>query len=120
MRTSGITKQGNRYLPWLLVAGAMAVIRYAQKHGTKRRPWLGLLMEPAHEGGCGRAGQQDYGDGLGYHDPRGETQGADATNGGITDTTRQIGTTNWRGYDGAMQIRSFRGSQEPVRVIALL
>ena len=45
MRTSGITKQDNRYLPWLLVAGAMAVIRYAQKHGTKRRPWLGRLME---------------------------------------------------------------------------
>jgi transposase len=41
----GITKQGNRYLRWLLVAGAMAVIRYAQKHGTKKRPWLGRLME---------------------------------------------------------------------------
>ena len=40
-----MTKQGNRYLRWLLVAGAMAVIRYAQKHGTERRPWLGRLME---------------------------------------------------------------------------
>ena len=40
-----ITKQGNRYLRWLLVAGAMAVIRYAQKHGTLKRPWLGRLME---------------------------------------------------------------------------
>ena len=39
-----ITKQGNRYLRWLLVAGAMAVIRYAQKHGTLKRPWLGRLM----------------------------------------------------------------------------
>jgi transposase len=29
----------------LLVAGAMAVIRYAQKHGTEKRPWLGRLME---------------------------------------------------------------------------
>src|SRR3990170_1441634 len=38
-RLGHITKQGNRYLRWLLVAGAMAVIRYAQKHGTKR-PWL--------------------------------------------------------------------------------
>jgi transposase len=38
-----ITKQGNRYLRWLLVAGAMAVIRYAQKHGTKRA-WLIRLM----------------------------------------------------------------------------
>ena len=40
-----ITKQGNRYLRWLLVAGAMAVIRYAQKHGTLKWPWLGRLME---------------------------------------------------------------------------
>ncbi len=38
-----ITKQGNRYLRWLLVTGAMAVIRYAQKHGTKRA-WLIRLM----------------------------------------------------------------------------
>jgi len=43
-RLGGITKQGNRYLRWLLVAGAMAVIRYAQKHGTLKRPWLGRLM----------------------------------------------------------------------------
>lgn len=44
-RLGSITKQGNRYLRWLLVAGAMAVIRYAQKHGMKNRPWLGRLME---------------------------------------------------------------------------
>jgi transposase len=44
-RLSGITKQGNRYLRWLLVTGAMAVIRYAQKHGTRKQPWLGRLME---------------------------------------------------------------------------
>jgi len=44
-RLGGITKQGNRYLRWLLVVGAMAVIRHAQKHGTKNRPWLGRLME---------------------------------------------------------------------------
>jgi transposase len=43
-RLGGITKQGNRYLRWLLVTGAMAVIRYAQKHGTQKRPWLGRLM----------------------------------------------------------------------------
>jgi transposase len=40
-----LTKQGNRYLRWLLVVGAMAVIRYARKHGTEKRPWLGRLME---------------------------------------------------------------------------
>ena len=44
-RLGSITKQGNRYLRWLLVVGAMAVIRYARKHGTARRPWLGRLIE---------------------------------------------------------------------------
>jgi len=42
-RLRGITKQGNRYLRWLLVAGAMAVIRYARQHGTKRL-WLARLI----------------------------------------------------------------------------
>jgi transposase len=42
-KLGSITKQGNRYLRWLLVTGAMAVIRYAQKHGTKRA-WLIRLM----------------------------------------------------------------------------
>src|ERR1035437_10114201 len=44
-RLGSITKQDNRNLRWLLVSGAMAVIRYAQKHGTQKRPWLGKLME---------------------------------------------------------------------------
>src|SRR5262249_9690620 len=43
-RLGSLTKQGNRYLRWLLVAGAMAVIRYARQHGTKRL-WLTRLME---------------------------------------------------------------------------
>ena len=42
-RLGSITKQGNRYLRWLLVAGAMAVIRYARQHGTKRA-WLTRIM----------------------------------------------------------------------------
>ena len=42
-RLGGITKQGNRYLRQMLVVGALAVIRYAQRHGT-RRPWLVQLM----------------------------------------------------------------------------
>jgi transposase len=42
-RLGGISKQGNRHLRWLLIAGAMAVIRYARQHGTKR-PWLTRLM----------------------------------------------------------------------------
>src|SRR5471030_2305031 len=44
-KLGSITKQGNRYLRWLLVTGAMAVIRYAQKHGMQKRPWLARLME---------------------------------------------------------------------------
>jgi transposase len=43
-RLGGISKQGNRYLRWLLVVGAMAVIRYARQHGTKRL-WLTHIME---------------------------------------------------------------------------
>jgi len=43
-RLGSISKQGNRYLRWLLVAGAMAVIRYARQHGTKRL-WLARIME---------------------------------------------------------------------------
>jgi Transposase IS116/IS110/IS902 family len=43
-RLGRISKQGNRHLRWLLVAGAMAVIRYARQHGTKRL-WLARLMD---------------------------------------------------------------------------
>jgi len=42
-KLGGITKQGDRYLRQLLVAGALAVIRYAHSHGTKR-PWLVHLL----------------------------------------------------------------------------
>jgi transposase len=42
-KLGGITKQGERYLRQLLVVGALAVIRYAQRHGTKR-PWLVHLL----------------------------------------------------------------------------
>ena len=42
-RLGGITKAGNGYLRQMLVVGAMAVIRYAQRNST-RRPWLVQLM----------------------------------------------------------------------------
>ena len=42
-RLGSITRAGNRYLRQMLVVGAMAVIRYAQRHGT-RRPWLVQLL----------------------------------------------------------------------------
>ena len=88
-RLGSITKQGNRYLRWLLVVGAMAVIRYAQKHGTKNRPWLGTVDgAPTDEGGGRRARQQDCADGLGHHGPRREIQRAEAVAGGMRDASR--------------------------------
>ena len=38
-----MTKQGNRYLRSMLTVGGLAVIRYAQRHGT-RRPWIVQLL----------------------------------------------------------------------------
>ena len=43
-RFGSISKQGDRYLRSLFVAGALAVIRYAKIHGTKHRPWLTALL----------------------------------------------------------------------------
>jgi transposase len=43
-RLGGISKQGDRYLRGLFVAGALAVIRYAKIYGTKHRPWLRALL----------------------------------------------------------------------------
>jgi transposase len=43
-RLGSISKQGDRYLRGLFVAGALAVIRYAKAHGTKHRPWLTALL----------------------------------------------------------------------------
>ena len=43
-RLGSISKQGDRYLRSLFVAGALAVIRYAKLHGTDHRPWLTALL----------------------------------------------------------------------------
>src|ERR1700739_1796967 len=43
-RLGSISKQGDRYLRSLFVAGALAVIRYAKFHGTKYRPWVAALL----------------------------------------------------------------------------
>ena len=42
-KLGSISKAGNRYPRQMLVVGAMAVIRYAERNGT-RRPWLVQLM----------------------------------------------------------------------------
>ncbi len=44
-RLGNITRAGDRYLRSLFCAGALAVIRYAQQHGSKNRPWLVKLLE---------------------------------------------------------------------------
>jgi transposase len=43
-RLGSISKQGDRYLRGLFLAGALSVIRYAKIHGTKHRPWLTALL----------------------------------------------------------------------------
>ena len=43
-RLGSISKQGDRYLRSLFVAGAFAVLRYAKLHGTNHRPWLTTLL----------------------------------------------------------------------------
>jgi len=43
-KLGSISKQGDRYLRSLFAAGALAVIRYAKVHGSKRHPWLTTLL----------------------------------------------------------------------------
>ncbi|MDA0991175.1 MAG: IS110 family transposase [Verrucomicrobia bacterium] len=44
-RLGRISKQGDPYLRWLLVAGAMSVIRHGRKTGFANKPWLTDLMQ---------------------------------------------------------------------------
>ncbi|MCP4307194.1 MAG: IS110 family transposase [bacterium] len=44
LRLGKISKQGDQYLRWLLVAGAMSVIRHAKRKGAANQPWLDDLM----------------------------------------------------------------------------
>jgi transposase len=46
-RLGGISRAGNSYLRQMLVVGAMAVIRHAERHGTKRAWLLQLLARRA-------------------------------------------------------------------------
>ena len=43
-RLGNISKRGNRCLRSLFTTDALAVIRYANIHGTRRRPWLTALL----------------------------------------------------------------------------
>src|SRR6478752_7188234 len=57
-RLGSISKQGDRYLRSLFVAGALAVIRYAKMHGTKHRPSHGTVDPTTDQGRRHRACQQ--------------------------------------------------------------
>ncbi|MEE9249971.1 MAG: IS110 family transposase [Alphaproteobacteria bacterium] len=43
-RIGRISKQGDQYLRWLLVAGAMTIIRHAKRKGTTNLPWLAAII----------------------------------------------------------------------------
>ncbi len=43
-RLGRISKQGDHYLRWLLVAGSMTIIRHAKRRGTTNLPWLANLI----------------------------------------------------------------------------
>ena len=43
-RMGGISKQGDPYLRWMLVAGAMSVIRQGRKNNFEKNPWLADLV----------------------------------------------------------------------------
>ncbi len=43
-RLGKISKQGDQYLRWLLVAGAMSVILHAKRKGTTNLPWLADII----------------------------------------------------------------------------
>src|SRR3954465_19560 len=61
-RLGGISRAGNRYLRQMLVVGAMAVIRHAQRSPAAR--------QARHQGRGSRAGEQDRAHGLGADDER--------------------------------------------------
>jgi hypothetical protein len=116
--TGGKDRLGNRYLRWLLVVDAMAVIRYARKHGTEKRPWLGRLMKrrPAKGAAVALANKRLRGwpgpSWSGARDTR--SRSCRWRREAVQQVDRQ------RGHDDVMQIRSFRGSREPAWVNAPL
>jgi transposase len=44
-RLGKISKQGDQYLRWLLVAGAMSVVLHANRRGTTNMPWLANIID---------------------------------------------------------------------------
>jgi hypothetical protein len=82
-RLGSITKQGNRYLRWLLVAGAMAVIRYAQASNEEPAVARTIDGSPTCKGGGSCTRQQDRTDSLGDHGSRRAIQRTEAVAGSV-------------------------------------
>ena len=72
----------------------------------------------ADQSRCRCTCQQNRTDGLGHDGARRAVQGAEVVAGRRSCQQQAKVTTNWRGHDDVMQIRSFRGSGEPAWVIA--
>jgi len=118
-RLGSISKQGDRYLRSLFVAGALAVIRYAKIHGTKHRPLAhGVVRAASDEGRRHRACQQDCAHGLG-HDGQGRALQATRCAGGVNeiapDSRRDVKVG--RAEQHVMQSRSIRRSGQPTCAI---
>ena len=64
-RLGSITKQGNRYLRWLLVVDAMAVVRYAQARHPEATMARQIDGASANQGGGYGARQQESADSVG-------------------------------------------------------
>jgi len=65
-RFGNISKQGDRYLRGLFVAGTLSVVRYAKIHGTNHRPWLTALLARRPTRVAAITRQQNRTNGLGH------------------------------------------------------
>ena len=115
-RLGGISRAGNRYLRQMLVVGAMAVIRFAQRHGTKR-PWLSASGASARQGRGRGAREQKRAHGLGDHEGRALPR--TFRGGGITGRVARRVKKVGKGIQDLMHKPVDPGSGQPIWAVAL-